>query len=85
MDPRTGYPADKVLSVTVVAPTAAEADALATAFFILGPQGARRFCEQHPRVAGIFLLNVPGRVPQVEVVGEPQAELETRDRDGDAL
>jgi len=85
LDPRTGYPADKVLSVTVVAPTAAEADALATAFFILGPQGARRFCEQHPGVAGIFLLNVPGRVPQVEVVGEPQAELETRDRDGDAL
>src|SRR5262249_38333665 len=36
LDPRTGWPAEGTASATAVAPTAAEADALATAFFILG-------------------------------------------------
>lgn len=38
VDPRTGSPADKVSSVTVVAQTAMLADALATAAFVLGPE-----------------------------------------------
>jgi thiamine biosynthesis lipoprotein len=37
LDPRTGESADAVASVTVVAPTAIVADALATAAFVLGP------------------------------------------------
>ena len=37
LDPRTGYPARECQSVTVVAPTAEEADVLATAIFVLGP------------------------------------------------
>ena len=37
LDPRTGQPASGVLSATVLADTAAEADALATAAYILGP------------------------------------------------
>lgn len=37
VDPRTGRPAAGVLSATVVAPTAMEADALSTALFVLGP------------------------------------------------
>jgi thiamine biosynthesis lipoprotein len=37
LDPRTGQPADDVASVTVVAPTAMLADAIATAAFVLGP------------------------------------------------
>jgi thiamine biosynthesis lipoprotein len=36
LDPRTGQPADEVASVTVVAPTAMLADAMATAAFVLG-------------------------------------------------
>ena len=36
LDPRTGWPAEGTASATAIAPTAAEADALATAFFILG-------------------------------------------------
>ncbi|MGB9688664.1 FAD:protein FMN transferase [Thermogutta sp.] len=84
LDPRTGYPADEVLSVTVLAPTAAEADALATAFFILGPDGARRFCEQHPNVTGVFLCNASQGPPQVEVVGSLQPDMEIDERQGDA-
>jgi len=40
LDPRTGLPATRVRRVTVVAPTAALADALSTAFFVMGPDEA---------------------------------------------
>ena len=40
LDPRTGQPAEGVLSSTVLARTAAEADALSTAFYVLGPTAA---------------------------------------------
>ena len=56
LDPRTGWPAEGVASASVVAPTAAEADALATAFFILGAEKARAYCEAHPGVGAVLLL-----------------------------
>ncbi|HBH21510.1 MAG TPA: hypothetical protein DHU72_03660 [Rikenellaceae bacterium] len=46
IDPRTGYPVQhNLLSATVTAPSAAEADALATACMVLGPDDARRLVE----------------------------------------
>lgn len=39
VDPRTGYSATGLISVTIVAATALEADALATAVFVLGATG----------------------------------------------
>lgn len=38
LDPRTGRPAEGMLSVTVLAPTAGEADAISTAVYVLGPR-----------------------------------------------
>lgn len=55
LDPRTGWPAEGMASVSVIAPTAAEADALATAFYILGPERARLACEVRPEI-GVLLL-----------------------------
>lgn len=55
LDPRSGWPAEQVASATVVAPTAAEADALATAFFILGVEPARAYCAAHPDVGAVLL------------------------------
>jgi thiamine biosynthesis lipoprotein len=46
LDPRTGESADAVASVTVVAPTAMVADALATAAFVLGPSDGIRLLER---------------------------------------
>lgn len=46
LDPRTGASADAVASVTVVAPTAIVADALATAAFVLGPAAGIRLLER---------------------------------------
>jgi thiamine biosynthesis lipoprotein len=55
LDPRTGRPATGVVAATVIAPTAAEADALSTAFYVMGPMGARDYCERHPQVAALLL------------------------------
>ncbi len=46
IDPRTGWPADHFLSVTVLADTAVLADALATAIFVAGPDQAAGICER---------------------------------------
>jgi thiamine biosynthesis lipoprotein len=59
LDPRTGWPAEGVLSATVLAPTAALADALATAFYILGVERSFDFCRAHPEISA--LLVTPGR------------------------
>jgi thiamine biosynthesis lipoprotein len=55
LDPRSGWPAEGLASATVLAPTAAEADALATAFFILGADAARAYCERRPDVGAVLL------------------------------
>src|SRR6185436_9143148 len=48
LDPRTGRPAAGVRSATAIAPTATEADALSTAFYVMGPEATRRFCRANP-------------------------------------
>ena len=56
IDPRSGYPTTGVLSTTVLAPTATEADALSTAFFVAGAEKAAAFCERRPEIAALFVL-----------------------------
>ena len=56
LDPRRGAPAEGVLSATVLAPDAAEADALATAFFVLGVEATRAYCETRPELSVVFVL-----------------------------
>ena len=56
MDPRTGYPVSNgVVSVTVVAPTGLEADALATAVFVLGPDDGMRLIGERPRTSALVV------------------------------
>jgi len=59
LDPRTGLPAEGVHSATVIAPTAADADALATALYVLGPEGLARIAPAGGVVAGIVVLPGP--------------------------
>lgn len=55
IDPRSGWPASGVLSASVLAPDAASADALSTAFYVLGLEGARQYCESHAEVAAVLV------------------------------
>jgi thiamine biosynthesis lipoprotein len=68
LDPRSGWPAEGVLSVTVVAPSAALADALSTAFYVLGPQPSLDYCRVRPEI-GMVMLCPGGRGGKVEIHG----------------
>lgn len=69
LDPRTGRPAQGVLSVTVLAPTAAQADALATACFVLGPDGCEQMVQKIPELAILLVVPDP-RGGRVILLGE---------------
>jgi thiamine biosynthesis lipoprotein len=55
IDPYTGWPAQGIESATVLAPTAAEADALSTAFYIMGVDAAKAFCTSHPEISAVMV------------------------------
>ncbi len=55
LDPKTGRPADKCISVTVIAENAETADVLATAFFVLGPDRGMYLSKRLPEVEVLFV------------------------------
>jgi len=57
IDPRTGQPAEGVLSATVIAPTATLAELLSTAFFVMGPEKIEEYCFRNPDIAAICVLS----------------------------
>jgi thiamine biosynthesis lipoprotein len=57
IDPRTGWPADQILSSTVIAPTAAESDALATAIHVMNLDQAAHFLEQRTDVSALLVTH----------------------------
>jgi len=63
--PGTGWPVDGMLSVTVLAPSAALADALSTAFFVMGVEKAHQCCKNWPEV-GAILLPFPDKGNRVQ-------------------
>ena len=76
LDPRTAWPAEGLLSVSVVAPTAEEADALSTAFFVLGVEKALLLCHNQPLI-GVVFIPPPrqGRRLELLVHGIPRDRL----------
>jgi len=89
LDPRTGWPPSHLLSVTVLAPTAAVADALSTAFFVAGVENSLRYCDNHPEIGAIF-VRPPGRgrtlslmvhgIPDGSLFFETDVQVEVRPR-----
>jgi thiamine biosynthesis lipoprotein len=76
LDPRTGWPAARLASASVLAPTAAEADALSTAFFVMGADAARQFCRRHPGIGAVLVHSGNGQTPaRVELAGAPEVEV----------
>lgn len=58
IDPRTGYPVQhNILSATVVAENCLTADALATAFMVMGLKEAEAFANAHPTIDACFIYS----------------------------
>jgi len=55
MNPATGAPARGVVSVTIVAPNATDADAISTTVFVLGRQKGMEFIRRLPGVDGFIV------------------------------
>ncbi len=61
IDPRTGHPAETtMLSASVFASTCMEADALATAFMVMGPDSTRAFLARRPDIRAYIIYNDNG-------------------------
>lgn len=67
IDPRTGWPTEGVFTATAIASTAAEADALATAFYINGPGGASEYCAEHKTAAAVLVCPRDGVHDDIDV------------------
>lgn len=67
LDPRTGWPAEGVLTATVIASSAADADAASTALYVLGAGGAAEFCAAHPEFAAVLVTPRVGDAAAIDV------------------
>lgn len=70
LNPDTGYPADSGLaSVTVVTPEGKRGDALSTALFVMGEEGAKTYWQEHPDF-DMILITEDGRILITEGIAE---------------
>lgn len=60
LNPFTGFPADSLISVSVLHPSSTIADALATAVFVLGPINGLKLIENTPD-AEVFMIDINNR------------------------
>lgn len=60
LDPRTGWPVENRALASVVAPEAARADALATAFFVLSSSEIDEFCERNSEIGALVVEESDG-------------------------
>ena len=64
INPETGYPANKCMSVTIIGPNAIQTDILATGVFILGPEKGMELIEILENVEGI-IVDVQGKIRDI--------------------
>ncbi len=62
LDPKTGYPSDSLISVTVLNKGCTIADALATAVFVLGPFYGKRLIENLPETEVMIIDNQMNKI-----------------------
>ena len=70
LDPRTGWPVAGMRAAVAIAPQAAQADALATAFFVGGAAVAERYCATH---LNVLALVAPEGSGPAQVFGQCEA------------
>ncbi len=73
IDPKTGFPVShSMVSVSVLATSATQADALATAFMAMGPEKAKVLAESLPGVEAMFVLAEKDRLRMEFTSGFPE-------------
>lgn len=78
LNPHTGMPAAGLASATAIAPTGVESDALSTAFFVMGVEGVRAYCDAHPKVRAVLLED---RCEKTEAIYINFADVQKRNND----
>ncbi len=56
IDPRSGRPVEAKIAAWACAKTAAEADALSTAFMVMSPDRTKQFCSSHPDTLAVLVV-----------------------------
>lgn len=75
LDPKTGFPVSHTMvSVSVLAPSATQADALATAFMAMGPEKAKVLAESLPGVEAMFVNGGKEKLEMEFTSGFPREE-----------
>ncbi len=72
LDPKTGYPVQNVFSVTVVNPSAAWADGLSTALFLLEPETAIQKLKHYPESNAVIFYQENGQIVSLKSLGMKQ-------------
>jgi thiamine biosynthesis lipoprotein len=79
IDPRTGAPAEGKIAAWAIAPDAARADAISTAFMVMTPDEVRAYCADHPTVRALLVVqggNAGESAEQIVPAGDwPPGEL----------
>jgi thiamine biosynthesis lipoprotein len=72
IDPRTGRLVKEQRAAWALAKTAAEADALSTAFMVTSLDTVERYCKERPGVSALAVANLDGPQPEtIRFFGEP--------------
>jgi thiamine biosynthesis lipoprotein ApbE/Mn2+/Fe2+ NRAMP family transporter len=66
-DPRTGQPAEDVISATAITRSGTLSDALSTAFFVMGIDGTEAYCQAHPETRAILVLAQNGELQPLRI------------------
>lgn len=64
LDPRTGWPARRKYLAMSMAASAADADALSTAFYVMDVEEVRAYCNKHPDVRAIVVAERDSGEPE---------------------
>jgi thiamine biosynthesis lipoprotein len=68
IDPRTAQPVKNKHAAWASAPDAATADALSTAFMVMGPDEIRQYCSRHLDISAMIMLESDGKDARKEKI-----------------
>ncbi len=80
IDPRTAQPVKNKCAAWASAPDAATADALSTAFMVMGQDEIRQYCSRHPDILAMIMLEGEDKDPQKDKILHFGPWKETEDR-----